>query len=107
MRITPVKEARRFYGMFGFLGNFGLLLSGPAIIFISHSINSLGLNRSESTGLMLQYLMALVIVAGIVLLSTFYWMNRNVLTDQVVTTIRKQWVKQRRKRAKLSMDGKF
>ena len=77
--ITPVKEARRFYGMFGFVGNFGLLLSGPAIIYISHSIHSLGLSRSESTGLMLQYLMAFVIVAGIVLLSTFYWMNRNVL----------------------------
>lgn len=80
--ITPVKEARRFYGMFGFLGNFGLLLSGPAIIYISHSIHSLGLSRSESTGLMLQYLMAFVIVAGIVLLSTFYWMNRNVLPDR-------------------------
>ena len=79
--ITPVKEARRFYGMFGFFGNFGLLLSGPAIYFVSHSIHRLGLSRNESTGLMLQYLMAFVIVAGIVLLYTFYWMNRNVLTD--------------------------
>lgn len=79
--ITPVKEARRFYGMFGFLGNFGLLLSGPAIIVVSHSIHSLGLSRTESTGLMLQYLMAFVIVAGCILLYTFYWMNRNVLTD--------------------------
>lgn len=79
--ITPVKEARRFYGMFGFLGNFGLLLSGPSIILISHSIHNLGLSRTEATGLMLQYLMALVIVAGVVLISTFYWMNRKVLTD--------------------------
>lgn len=80
--ITPVTEARRFYGMFGFVGNFGLLLSGPTIIYISHSIHSLGLSRSESTGMMLQYLMAFVILAGIVLLSTFYWMNRYVLTDK-------------------------
>lgn len=79
--ITPVKEARRFYGMFGFLGNFGLLLSGPAIIVVSESIHNMGLSRAESTGLMLQYLMAFVIAAGVVLLSTFYWMNRNVLTD--------------------------
>lgn len=79
--ITPVKEARRFYGMFGFVGNFGLLLSGPAIIYVSQSINNMELSRSESTGLMLQYLMAFVIVAGIILLSTFYWMNRCVLTD--------------------------
>jgi AAA family ATP:ADP antiporter len=80
--ITPVKEARRFYGMFGFLGNFGLLLSGPMIIYISHSIHSLGLSQGESTGMMLQYLMAFVIIAGIILLSTFYWMNRYVLTDK-------------------------
>ncbi|MBA3603909.1 MAG: hypothetical protein H0W50_09805 [Parachlamydiaceae bacterium] len=79
--ITPVKEARRFYGMFGFLGNFGLLLSGPTIIYTSQSIHSLGLSRSESTGMMLQYLMAYVIIAGIILLCTFYWMNRYVLTD--------------------------
>lgn len=79
--ITPVKEARRFYGMFGFVGNFGLLFSGPMIIYISHSINSLGLTDHIATGLMLQYLMAFVIVAGIVLLGTFYWMNRYVLTD--------------------------
>lgn len=79
--ITPVKEARRFYGMFGFLGNFGLLLSGPAIIVVSHSIHNMGLGRYESTGLMLQYLMAFVIAAGVLLLGTFYWMNRNVLTD--------------------------
>lgn len=80
--ITPIKQARRFYGMFGFLGNFGLLLSGPAIILITNYIHGLGLTRGEETGMMLQYLMALVIVAGIVLLSTFYWMNRNVLTDK-------------------------
>lgn len=80
--ITPVKEARRFYGMFGFVGNFGLLLSGPMIIAITNSIAKMGLPRAEGTGLMLQYLMAFVIVAGIVLIGTFYWMNRNVLTDR-------------------------
>lgn len=80
--ITPVKEARRFYGMFGFVGNFGLLLSGPAIILISDSIHHMGLSRTEATGLMLQYLMSFVIVAGVILLATFYWMNRSVLTDK-------------------------
>lgn len=80
--ITPVKEARRFYGMFGFLGNFGLLFSGPMIIYVSDTIHALGLSRNEATGMMLQYLMAFVIVAGLILFSTFYWMNRNVLTDK-------------------------
>ncbi len=80
--ITPVKEARRFYGMFGFLGNFGLVFSGPGIILVASYAQSLKLSRAEETGLMLQYLMAGVIVAGIVLIYTFYWMNRNVLTDK-------------------------
>ncbi len=80
--ITPVKEARRFYGMFGFVGNFGLIFSGPAIYFLSDSIHKMGLERMEATGLMLQYLMAFVIAAGVILFATFYWMNRAVLTDK-------------------------
>ncbi len=79
--ITPVKEAKRFYGMFGFLGNFGLLFSGPAIIYFSHMPQTLGLSAAEGWGLSLKCLMGLVVLAGGVLLYTFYWINRNVLTD--------------------------
>lgn len=104
--ITPVKEARRFYGMFGFLGNFGLLLSGPAIIYISHSIHTMGLSRNEATGLMLQYLMAFVIVAGVILLSTFYWMNRYVLTDKRYYDPEAMG-ETKKKKAKLSMMESF
>lgn len=104
--ITPVKEARRFYGMFGFLGNFGLLLSGPAIIYISQSIHAMGLSRGEATGLMLQQLMALVIVAGIILLSTFYWMNRYVLTDRRYYDPEAMG-ESKKKKAKLSMVESF
>lgn len=104
--ITPVKEARRFYGMFGFLGNFGLLLSGPAIIYISHSIHNMGLSRNEATGLMLQYLMAFVIVAGVILLATFYWMNRNVLTDKRFYDPEAMG-EGKKKKAKLSMMDSF
>ncbi|HRD55598.1 MAG TPA: Npt1/Npt2 family nucleotide transporter [Parachlamydiaceae bacterium] len=104
--ITPVKEARRFYGMFGFLGNFGLLLSGPAIIYISGYIHNMGLSRAESTGLMLQYLMAFVIVAGAILLGTFYWMNRNVLTD-IRYYNPEAMGETKKKKAKLSMSESF
>lgn len=81
--ITPIHEAKRFYGMFGFVGNFGLLFAGPMVIYVSHSVHSLALNRVESTGMMLQHLMAFVILAGTLLLGTFYWMNRYVLTEKV------------------------
>jgi AAA family ATP:ADP antiporter len=104
--ITPVKEARRFYGMFGFLGNFGLLLSGPAIIYVSDSIHAMGLSRMESTALMLEYLMAFVIVAGVVLLATFYYMNRCVLTDKRFYDPEAMGEK-KKKKAKLSMMESF
>lgn len=104
--ITPVKEARRFYGMFGFVGNFGLLLSGPMIIGITGYIASLGLARSVATGLMLQYLMAFVIVAGLILLYTFYWMNRNVLTDKRYYDPEAMG-ETKKKKAKLSMMESF
>jgi len=105
--ITPVKEARRFYGMFGFLGNFGLLLSGPMIIYIANSIHSLGLGKAESTGLMLKYLMAFVIVAGAVLISTFYWMNRKVLTDKRYYDPEAMGENKKKKKAKLSLSESF
>lgn len=104
--ITPVKEARRFYGMFGFLGNFGLVLSGPAIILVSRYVRSFGLSRGETTGLMLQYLMAFVIVAGAILLFTFYWMNRNVLTDKRFYDPEAMG-ENKKKKAKLSMGESF
>lgn len=105
--ITPVKEARRFYGMFGFLGNFGLLLSGPAIIIVSRYVRTLGLDRFQTTGLMLQYLMAMVIVAGIILLGTFYYMNRYVLTDKRFYDPEAMGETKKKSKAKLSMAESF
>jgi AAA family ATP:ADP antiporter len=103
--ITPVQEARRFYGMFGFVGNFGLLFSGPAIVLVSDWIHGLGLPRFESTGLMLKVLMAFVILAGAVLIGTFYWMNRHVLTD--LRYYNPEAMGEKKKKAKLSMMESF
>lgn len=80
--ITPVKEAKRFYGMFGFLGNFGLLISGPAVIYFSTMTKGEGISRDAAWGLSLRYLIGMVLVTGVILLATFYWMNRKVLTDK-------------------------
>lgn len=80
--ITPVIQAKRFYGMFGFVGNFGLLFSGPSIIYLSSITQTMGLPQDVAWGLSLKYLMGLVILAGTILLATFYWMNKAVLTDK-------------------------
>lgn len=80
--ITPIKEAKRFYGMFGFLGNFGLIFSGPLVMYFSTFGERMGLSKDAGWALSLKYLMGMVVVAGAILIYTFYWMNRNVLTDK-------------------------
>ena len=78
--ITKVTEAKRFYGLFGMIGNVGLLLSGPCIILTAKYAKSLP-KEIDSFGVNLKLLMGSVIVSGIIAILTYRWMNKNVLTD--------------------------
>jgi AAA family ATP:ADP antiporter len=78
--ITKVTEAKRFYGLFGMIGNVGLLLSGPTIILTAKYAKSLP-QDIDSFGINLKLLMGAVTIAGIVTILTYRWMNKNVLTD--------------------------
>jgi len=78
--ITKVTEAKRFYGLFGMLGNVGLLLSGPTIILTAKYAKTLP-KDIDSFGVNLKLLMGAVLVSGLVTILTYRWMNRNVLTD--------------------------
>jgi AAA family ATP:ADP antiporter len=69
--ITRVPEAKRFYAMFGVIGNLGAYLSGVLVEYFA------GKDHLEST----QSLMTCVVVAGALTAAIYYWMNRNVLTD--------------------------
>lgn len=82
-RITKVKEAKRFYSLFGFIGNFALLMSGALIVYSANSAKKaaeLGLN-GDTFGQNLRIQMAAVIGAGLLLIYVFRWMQKNVLTD--------------------------
>jgi len=105
--ITPVKEARRFYGMFGFLGNFGLLFSGPAVMYFSNVTTTMGLSKDAAWGLSLKYLIGMIIIAGIILLATFYWINRNVLTDKRYYDPEAMGEGKKSKKPKLSLGESF
>jgi AAA family ATP:ADP antiporter len=78
--ITKIKEAKRFYGLFGMIGNIGLLLSGPTIIFTAKYAKTLP-QDVDSFGINLKLLMTAVLLSGLVLTFTYRWMQRNVLTD--------------------------
>jgi len=78
--ITKVTEAKRFYGLFGMIGNVGLLLSGQIIMLTAKYAKGLPKNI-DSFGENLKLLMTCVVVAGVVAIATYRWMNKNVLTD--------------------------
>lgn len=78
--ITRVSEAKRFYSLFGLGANLALLFSGPAIIYVSDIRKTLPADV-DAWQMSLNYLMSMVMVAGVVIIAVYYWMNRNVLTD--------------------------
>lgn len=77
--ITRVGEAKRFYSLFGLGANLALLVSGPAIIWVSRA--QAGLEKEAAWQLSLNYLMTMVFVASVAIVAIYWWVNRNVLTD--------------------------
>jgi AAA family ATP:ADP antiporter len=78
--ITRVTEAKRFYTLLGLGANVALLLSGPLIMYFANVRSKLPAGV-DAWGVTLNYLMSAVVVAGIILLGTYSWMQKNVLTD--------------------------
>ena len=62
------------------LGNVGLMLSGPTIIFFARYAKTLPV-EVDSFGVNLKFLMAAVVVSGGIVIATYRWMTKNVLTD--------------------------
>ncbi|MDR0630687.1 MAG: NTP/NDP exchange transporter [Holosporales bacterium] len=80
--ITKVTEAKRFYSLFGFIGNFGLLASGSMIILCANlAKNHTGTDVGESFGSNLKYQMMAVAAFGIITMFIYRWIHKNVLTD--------------------------
>ncbi|MDR0406512.1 MAG: NTP/NDP exchange transporter [Holosporales bacterium] len=78
--ITKIKEAKRFYGMFGVIGNVALLFSGSFIKKFS-SIQSTYPEGTDVWGITINWLVGASIVSGICIILLYWWMQKNVLTD--------------------------
>ena len=78
--ITKVSEAKRFYALFGLGANLALLCSGPAIVYVSDIRRYLP-EGVDAWQVSLNYLMTMVVIAGLLIIVSYYWINRNVLTD--------------------------
>jgi len=63
--VTSLKESKRFYAMFGFIANVALIVSGETLKVIK------GANT----------IAFISVVACLVIIFIYYWLNTNVLTD--------------------------
>lgn len=79
-QITRVTEAKRFYSLFGLGANLALLVSGPAIVYVSDIRRHLPADV-DAWQISLNYLMGMVVIAGLAIMAIYWWINRNILTD--------------------------
>lgn len=79
-QITRSAEAKRFYAGFGQLGNLALVASGYTIIHFSN-IRTTVPAGVDAWGETLIWLMGAVTVCCFVIVASYYWMNKHVLTD--------------------------
>lgn len=103
-QITRVTEAKRFYSLFGLGANLALLVSGPAIVYVSDIRKHLPADV-DAWQISLNYLMSMVVIAGIAVGIIYWWINRNVLTDPLFYDASE--VKVKKKKTKLSIGESF
>lgn len=103
--ITKVGEAKRFYALFGIGANLALLVSGPAIVFVS-DIRRKVPEGVDAWGISLNLLMSMVVIAGLVICATYWWINKNVLTDARFFDPNEQ-VKKKKEKPKMSIKESF
>lgn len=77
---TKVSESKRFYSLFGMLGNFALIISGQLIIQVSNIRKNLPADV-DAWQISLNYLMSMVVASGLIILGVYWWINKYVLTD--------------------------
>jgi AAA family ATP:ADP antiporter len=75
-QITQTSEAKRFYSMFGLLGNLSLPLTGAVLgYFLSDEV------KIVTDELKFVPLFIITIFSGFVVVFLYWWINKNVLTD--------------------------
>ena len=100
-KITKTEEAKRFYSMFGLIGNFGLILAAIAFgIFFDENMQIVPKNVKSIP------VLCLVIFNGVLILFLYRWINLHVLTDPNLYNPNEIGVKKKSK-VKLSLGDSF
>lgn len=96
-QITKTSEAKRFYPMFGLLGNFGLILTGFVLG---------GSGDKLSKKITIVEAVPILIFSTIIVMILYRWMNTNVLTDKRYFDPEAQ-SSSKKKKVKLSLGESF
>lgn len=81
-QVTRINEAKRFYGLFGIGANFSGIIAGQvSVMLCSNSFNPNLPFGEDAWGQSLVMLTLLVLLAGLVSIAVFRWINVSVLTD--------------------------
>lgn len=102
--IMKITEAKRFYSLLALGANIALLVSGPAIVLVSNIRKKLP-PEVDAWGISLNFLMGMVVVAGVLILGIYNWMQKNVLTDPRFYDPQK--IKKKKEKLKLSLKESF
>jgi AAA family ATP:ADP antiporter len=103
--VTKVAEAKRFYSHFYLLGNLGCALAG----YLTHYFSKLGKTLPAGVdpwGYSLNYLMATVVTAGLIVMAIYYYLNRFVLSDPALIKTEGESAP-KKKKPKMSMGESF
>ena len=83
--VTSVNESKRFYALFGLLGQTGLYISGVLLEQLpqigQYAIDHYGFSGSRST-ISIQIALSVVLCLGALAILTFWMLNHNILDQQ-------------------------
>ncbi len=78
--INKVSESRRFYTIFSMFANISLIISGTFIQWAANIREKI--TAADPWQVTLNYTMSMVVVAGLLVLGIYWWINKYVLTDK-------------------------
>lgn len=80
---TSKPQAKRFYALFGFFGNIGLVLAGYSVEYFA-GIEGVEPNLSvDAWQTTLNFLLSAVVISGIAIGGLYYWLNKKGLEKPV------------------------
>ena len=98
--ITKVKEAKRFYPLFGLIGNVGLLCSGALLVAVAEYFKDFA--PMERWAISLKWIIVALLISCFGIIYLYNWVCKNVMTDKRLYNPEESAGAKKKKKVKLS-----